>query len=242
MLVWFNRPTYIILRRDIVQWLRLAKGWLEPILPYLVVGWRGITTKHPLLSQKPYKLLGVQPMSEEEIAACIVYYGSDKPTYAITALNPLLKITTIVSNPKEGYAVHQLHPFTYFFVLPEPVPPPDIASGGQKPLAELALFLPSIRQQRRKLEPLTTYLSTLLTIYYLLNPTDARIEDVTVQLQGNIMEILQTAPPENFLWAVCLAIAVKYEWHGAIPLAHRAEVQWATYCYYQALHTLQIRR
>lgn len=242
MLIWFNRPTYIILRPEVVRWLRLAKGWLEPILPNLLIGWRGITTKHPSLAQKPYKLTTVQPITDEEIASYMVYYGAEKPTYAITALSHLLKVNTIVSNPQEGYAIHQLHPFTYFFVLPEPAPPPDIASGGQKPLAELTLFLPSVRQQRRQLEPLTTYLSTTLTIYHLLNPTEANIGYLTAQLQGNILELIQTAPPDNFLWAICLAIAVKYEWYNTIQPAHTTEIQWARFCYYQALHTLQIRR
>jgi len=52
-----------------------------------------------------------------------VYYGAEKPSYAIILLSEFIQINSIATNPTEGYAIYQLYPFTYYFVLPEPVPP-----------------------------------------------------------------------------------------------------------------------
>ena len=244
MLIWFNRPTYIILDHETIRWLRLARGWLEPVLPNLIVGWRGVSTRNKTLAQKPYKLDKIQPKSNAEIASILVYYGSEKPTYAISALTEFIRINSLASNPHEGYTYYQLYPFTYFFILPEPVPPPDITTSSKNTLSELSLFFPSVRQQRRKLEPFSTYLSTILTIYYLLNTSEWNFgdESMLLLLRGNIVEFLQTAPPENFLWSICLALAIKYGWTNSIPPAHLDKVQWVRYTYYQAVHTLEVRR
>jgi hypothetical protein len=142
MLIWFNRPTYIILDFETVRWLRLARGWLEPVLPNLIVGWRGVSTHNKTLAQKPYKLDKVQPKSDEEIASILAYYGSEKPTYAISALIEFIRINSISTNPYEGYTYYQLYPFTYFFILPEPVPPPDITASSKKRHIRIITFLP----------------------------------------------------------------------------------------------------
>jgi len=171
-----------------------------------------------------------------------VYYGAEKPFYAITLLSEFIQIDSIVTNPMKEYAVYQLYPFTYYFVLPEPVPPPDIVNAGKNTLAELSLFFPSVRHQRQKLEPTSTYLSLILTLYYLLNRDEwATInETIAGALLTNIVEYLQTVPQENFLYSICLAMAVKYERLTSIPPAHLTEIQWIRYCYYQTLHTLEV--
>lgn len=244
VLVWFNRPTYIILPSEVVGWLRLARGWLEPVLPNLVIGWRGISTRNRVMAQKPNKLDKIQPKTDAEIASLMAYYGIEKTNYAITALSPFIDTKPIVSNIREGYTFYQLFPFTYFFVLPEPIPPPDIAIGSKNVISEVSLFFPSIKPQRRKLEPSSAYLSTILTIYYLVNTNEWNFgdESMLTLLRGNIIEFLQTIPPENFLWSICLALAVKYNWTTSIPPAHLHEIQWVRYAYYQALHTLEVRR
>jgi len=242
MLVWFNSPTLIILPRRTLSWLRVARQWLQPVLPNLTLKWRGISTKHKLLAQKPYKLAPLKPENHKDIAALMVYYGVENPPFAISLLSEFIQINCVVTDPAAGFSIYQIYPFHYYFTLPEPIPPPDAIGENRLAISELSIFYPYLQRQRRKIEPTSIYLNLCLTIYYLTNFNEWNFGDESVRttLQNNIIEFIQTTQPDKFLWFVALALLFKHNWQNAIPHQYLTDINWVRYAYYQSLHCLDL--
>lgn len=222
MLVWFDRPTTIILPKEQLEWLRLGKKWIEHWTPNLCILRKGINTQSKLLAKKPYKLdENWSPQNLAQSAATLLYYGAENPYEAIPFIAQFIHINALAIDVQNGIALYQIFPFTYYIYLPEPIPPMDYL-GGDPVLNVSELYrYPISRTFRKKLDEggLYTYLG--IAFYYISNE-EMRVETAKqFEVARHVIQNFTVNYPDCFLTQICYGIALRMNWQGIFPRFHR---------------------
>lgn len=246
MIFFMDRPTPVKLEKATHRWLAYGKGWLEHWLPYLVVKRCFITSRLKETSLKPFKLAkDWQPRSLEEVAATVLYYGYPDILLSVVVLSRHCRLHCVATHPTSQTSIYVLYPFSFYFLLPEPVPPVDyilaVPATRQTRLDVEMSWMSSYQTHLRKRVSYSQQLwvSHLLLYYLFEGKTEITVDEEINWIQNYVVEVV-TTHPHTFIGRVFAGVMLLKGWNNLLPVDLRKDVSEVLFVFSQVLEFFRL--